>query len=168
MFPALILFLVFVACMLVAAFKDATTFTIPNWISLAIIAAFIAVVPFTWQGVGVLGEHVLVGLAFFAAGFTMFALGWLGGGDAKMMAATALWWTWPDAVTYIFSTTVVGLGLAVVIILGRNFIPVRVLTSPWTHKIFKEEKNMPYGIALAAGGVITLLQSDIYMQALAG
>jgi prepilin peptidase CpaA len=160
------LFLVFTACMVMAAYKDAMTFTIPNWISLALIGAFIISIPFTWQGVSVLVEHLLVGLTFFAAGFALFAFGKLGGGDAKLMAATGLWWTWPDTIMYVFSTTISGLILAVVIILGRNFIPVRLLTAPWTYKIFKEEKNMPYGLALAAGGIITLLQSNIYLHAI--
>lgn len=162
---AFILFLVFSMCMLMAAYKDATSMTIPNWISLALIGAFFVMLPFTWAGPSVFAEHLLVGLTFFAAGFAMFAFGWLGGGDAKMMAATALWWTWPDAVNYIYFSAAFGGILGLALLLGRRYIPVRVLTSEWAYMMFKDQKKMPYGLALAAGGIVTLLKSDIFLRA---
>jgi len=96
----------------------------------------------------------------------MFAFGWLGGGDAKLMAATALWWTWPDSLMYIFYVGVAGGILALCLMIGRKYIPVRVLTSPWAYKMFQDEKKMPYGIALAIGAMITLSNSAIYLRAI--
>ncbi len=165
MIIAFFLFLIFSICMAMAAYKDATTMTIPNWISLAVIAGFCLTIPFVWQGFPILGEHLLVGTAFFAAGFAFFAFGWLGGGDAKLMAATALWWQWPDAVYYIFYTTLIGAALAIFLLVGRKFIPVSVLTSSWAYQMFKDEKKMPYGLALAAGALLTLPQSAIFKAA---
>jgi prepilin peptidase CpaA len=159
--PAL-LFFVFAVPLVMAALKDATSMTIPNKVSLAMLGGFILMVPFTWQGFPELGEHLAVGLTFFAAGFAMFAFGWLGGGDAKLMAATAIWFTWPDAVHYIFYTTLFGAILAFGLIVGRKFIPVRVLTAPWAYAMFKDETKMPYGLALAAGALMTLPQSAIF------
>ncbi len=168
MIIAIISLFAFSILMIFAALKDAATMTIPNWISLAIIAAYFVALPFTWQGGAVFLEHLSVGLVFFLAGFAMFAFGWLGGGDAKLMAATALWWTWPDALNYIFYTALAGGALGLFLLAGRQYIPVKVLTSPWAYKMLKDEKKMPYGIALAIGGVLTLIQSDIYRTVLGG
>lgn len=165
MFLAFLIVLIFGATMLMAAFKDATTMTIPNWISLALLACFFLIIPFAWPGWSEFGTHLLVGLSFFLAGFAMFAFGWLGGGDAKLMAATAIWWQWPDAIIYIFYTTLIGAALGLALLFGRKFIPVSVLTSPWVYKMFKDEKKMPYGLALAAGALITLPQSGIFLRA---
>ena len=155
----------FAGTMLVAAYKDATTMTIPNWVSLVLIACFFIVQPFVFQGWDILGTHVLVGFTFFLAGFAMFAFGWLGGGDAKLMAATALWWQWPDVVTYILYTTFTGAALAILLLLSRKFLPMGLISAHIPLAMLKEEKNMPYGIALATGALLTLPKSAIFLKA---
>lgn len=166
MFIAFLIFFGFSFCMLMAAYMDASIMKIPNWISLVIIALFLAMTPFAWDGVAVFGEHLLVGLAFFIAGFAMFALGWMGGGDAKLLAATALWWTWADAALYIFYVGAIGGCLALLLLVGRNYAPARLATSSWFYGLFKEEKQMPYGLALAGGALLTLPQSEILKVAI--
>ena len=96
----------------------------------------------------------------------MFAFGWLGGGDAKLMAATALWWQWDDAMIYVVYTTIIGGVLALALVFGRKFIPSRVLTAPWAYHLFRDEKKMPYGLALAAGALLTLPKSKIFLTSL--
>jgi len=166
MFLTFLIVMIFAGTMLTAAAKDATSMTIPNWISLAVIAGFFLLLPFTWAGWDVFSEHLLVGLAFFVAGFVMFALGWLGGGDAKLMAATGLWWQWDDATIYIVYTTFLGGALALLLVFGRKFIPERVLTAQWAYHLFRDEKKMPYGLALAGGALLTLPKSDIFLRSL--
>ena len=158
--------MIFAGTMLTAAAKDATSMTIPKWISLAVIAGFIIVTPFVWHGWDVLTTHVLVGLTFFAAGFAMFAFGWLGGGDAKLMAATALWWQWDEAMIYVVYTTMIGGVLALLLVFGRRFIPSSVLTAQWAHHLFRDEQKRPYGLALAAGALLTLPKSQIFLASL--
>lgn len=164
---------IFAAAMFTAAIRDATTMTIPNWASLLVLGGFVLVVPFmwsSWTALGspwmILGEHVAVGLTVFAVGFTVFAFGWLGGGDSKLMAATAFWWQWPDLLLYMMYTTLAGAALGIFLLLGRKFVPVKVLTAPWMYTLFKDEKNMPYGLALAFGALATLPQSAIFKAAL--
>lgn len=166
MLLAFLIVAIFIVTMLLVAYKDATSMTIPNWISLVLLAAFFLFTPFVWQGWGVFGTHLLVGFTFFAAGFIMFALGWLGGGDAKLMAATGIWWLWPDAFLYVVYTTIAGGVLALFLILGRKFLPVKLMANPLVQRLFKDEKKMPYGIALAVGALLTLPQSAIYKAAL--
>jgi len=163
---AVIFFALFFFAMMYAAYKDLTTMTIPNWISVLILFAFFACVPFTWQGLPVLGEHVLVGLSVFLFGFGLFAAGWLGGGDAKMMAATAFWFQWTDLMTYVVYTALAGGVLAALILISRKLVPSYALGAPWLNKLVKEETNMPYGVALAIGGILTLVNSKIFEFAL--
>jgi prepilin peptidase CpaA len=162
MFISLFIILVFAGCMLAASWSDMTSMTIPNWISLVLMAGFFIASPFVWQGWSVFGTHLLVGLTFFVAGIAMFALGWMGGGDAKLMAATSLWWVWPDALLYVVYAALAGGVLALFLLLGRQFLPARILTTEWMHRLFKDEKRMPYGLALAFGALVVLPKSAIF------
>ena len=161
----LFIILIFMGCMLAASWNDMTSMLIPNWISLVLVAGFFIVTPFAWQGWEIFGTHILVGVIFFAIGVGMFALGWMGGGDAKLLAATSIWWVWGDLPYYLASTAIAGGVLAIFLILGRKFFPVSILKTDWLHRLFKDEKKMPYGLALAFGALVTLPKSDLYQFA---
>jgi len=160
-----VLFFVFFVGMIVAAYKDATTMKIPNWISVMIFLSFLLIAPFVLDSWSVFGTHLLVGTSVFLFGFAVFAGGWLGGGDAKLMAATSFWWQWTDLLHYIVYTTLAGAVIAIFILWGRKFVPAQVLGNDWLYKLVKDEKNMPYGLALAFGGIMTLLNSEIFAAA---
>ena len=64
-----------------------------------------------------------------------------------------------------YKRQLIGAALAIALMFGRKFIPVRILTAPWAYKMFKDEKKMPYGLALAAGALLTLPQSGLFMNA---
>jgi len=153
---------IFAATMLATIYKDATTMTIPNWISLLVIAGFFITMPFVWQGWSNFGEHLAVGGVMLMIGFVMFATNGLGGGDAKLMAAISLWWTWTDLTMFVIYTLLAGGALALFILVGRYFVPARIITSSWMHTIVKDNSKMPYGLALAAGALGTLPQSEIF------
>ena len=160
---AIVFFALFAICQIMAAVNDALSMKIPNMISLALLAGFVLITPFAWVDFATFGEHVLVGLGVFAVAFGMFAAGWLGGGDAKLLAATAFWWQTADLFPYLLVTAIAGGALAIFLMLGRRYIPVGVLTSPWLYRMFKDETKMPYGIALAIGALVTLPKSQIYL-----
>jgi len=160
------LFFMFSMPLIIAALKDASSMTIPNWISLVLIAGFFLMIPFTWQGLPDFGTHLAVGATFLAVGFAMFAFGWLGGGDAKLMAATALWLTWPSALTFVIYTAMFGGALALFLLVGRKFIPVRLMTSQWMHTMFRDETKMPYGLAIAAAGICVLPKTTMFQAAI--
>lgn len=172
MILAFFIMMIFVIGMFTAAYRDALTMTIPNWASLMVLGGFFLTIPFMWgawsaQGAPmvILGEHLVVGLSVFLFGFVIFAFGWLGGGDAKLMAATAFWWQWPDLLLYVTYTTLAGGVIALFILWGRKYVPVKVLTAEWLHRLVKDEKRMPYGLALAFGALATLPQSEIFRAA---
>lgn len=165
MILSFLILMVFAATMITAALRDASTMKIPNWVSLAVLIAFFLTMPFVWQGWSNFGEHMAVGGVMFLLGLLLFAPGWLGGGDAKLLAATAFWWTWPDMMLYAIYTTLAGGVIAIFILIGRKYMPVSVMTMPWMHKMFRDETKMPYGLALAFGALATLPQSNIFQYA---
>ena len=159
----LIVTLIFAVPLLIASYTDFWSMKIPNLVSLAMMAGFFLTLPLTWQGLPVFGEHMAVGLTFFLVGFAMFAFGWLGGGDAKLMAAIALWFGWSDALSFIVFTTLFGAALGIFLILGNRMMPVRLRTSVVGMKLFQGGKDMPYGLALAAGALVTWPSSQIFV-----
>jgi prepilin peptidase CpaA len=155
--------LVFPVLVLAGAVKDATSYTIPNWISLALVAVFhIAGLA---QGVAppAIGLHFAVGFAALVAGMLMFALRWIGGGDAKLLAAAALWLGWPATLNFLAVTAIAGGGLALLLVALRS-APVRpyVLLAPaWFTRLASPGEAAPYGLAIAAGALAAFPRSPL-------
>src|ERR1700679_472566 len=81
---------VFAVLVIVAALKDLSSFTIPNWISIALALAFAPAALAAGVSLAAVGISFAVAFAVLVLAAGMFALGWIGGGDAKLMAASAL------------------------------------------------------------------------------
>ena len=94
----------------------------------------------------------------------MFSLGWLGGGDAKLFAATAIWWMPPDLLNYLMYTTLAGGVLAIIILAARKLMPLTITKTGWLHRLLRDETKIPYGLALAFAGMITLPMSELYLS----
>lgn len=161
-----LLFFLFATPQLMAALNDANAMKIPNRIPLIVLGAYFLMVPFTWVGLPIFLEHMTVGVVVFALGFAMFAFGWMGGGDSKLLAATAFWFTWADVFSYMVYTALFGGVLTLFIMVGRSYIPARLITTQWAHTMFKDQTKIPYGLALAAGAIATLPQSQMFKAAL--
>ena len=101
----------FPALVIAGGILDLASYRIPNWVSLALLAAFVPAAGLALMG-GVsppaLALNLGVGAAALAAGVLMFALRWIGGGDAKLFAAAALWLGWPAAVPFLAATALAG------------------------------------------------------------
>ena len=90
----LTLVLAFPALVIVAALRDCTSFTIPNWISLALLAVFLPAAMACGLPIQTIGLALLLGFCALLLGMGMFAAGWIGGGDAKPYGYT--WELKPD------------------------------------------------------------------------
>jgi prepilin peptidase CpaA len=86
-----LLLTVFPAAMAFAAAQDLLTMTVPNRIAIVLVAGFFALAPQVGLGWADIGWHLLAGIAALLFAFGCFAMGWIGGGDAKLFAATTLW-----------------------------------------------------------------------------
>lgn len=168
MIVAFIVTLVFAAPLLAAACTDFWSMKIPNKISLIMVAGFFLTLPFTWQGLPAFGEHLSVAAVFFLAGFAMFAFGWLGGGDAKLMAAISLWFVWGDVAGFVLYTTLFGAVLGIFMMVSDIIIPVKLRTSEFGMRMFQGGKDMPYGLALAAGALFVWPTSSIMTAMIGG
>ena len=157
------LLLVFPALVVVAALKDVTSYTIPNWISLALIVAFIPAALFSGASLAAIGLCLAVGVGALLAGMGMFAAGWIGGGDAKLFAATALWLGWPGALTFMLATGLAG-GVLTLAILGLRSgwcAPIVAGGPAWMRKLGAGGGDIPYGVAIAAGALAAFPQGAL-------
>jgi len=150
---AVALVLCFPALVLTAAVSDATSFTIPNWIPLALLALF----PAAGLAVGVplptLGLHLALGFAALIAGMAMFALRWMGGGDAKLIAVVVLWLGLPALPAFALGTAMIGGGLAIMLLTLRSvhLRPMVSLGPRWVNRLADSNEGIPYGVAIAGG-----------------
>lgn len=152
---------VFPALVIVAALRDATSYTIPNRISLALVAAFAVAAPVMGLTLPAIGQHLGVGALGLVLGMVMFALGWIGGGDAKLFAAAALWLGWPAAGTYGVMTGMAGGALALGLLTLRSgyLRPYVVTGPPWFSRLAEPGENVPYGVAIAVGALLAFPES---------
>jgi prepilin peptidase CpaA len=150
----LIAFLVFPLGMAFAAISDLLTMTISNKLTLALAAAFIVLAPLSGMTLDVVGLHLAVAAIVLALGFACFAFGWIGGGDAKFAAVTALWLGWENSAEFVALASVLGGGLTLAILSFRHAVlPAFVVRQPWVQRLHSQESGVPYGIALAAAGL---------------
>lgn len=148
------LFLTFPAAMAFAAAMDLFTMTIPNRISIGLVLAFVVaafVAPLGWTEIA---SHLAAGLLMLAIGIGMFALGWLGGGDAKLLAAAALWFGFEGLIQYLVMVSFAGGALALLVMGYRSLpLPLWLCRQDWAMRLHGKAGGIPYGVALAAAGL---------------
>src|SRR5262249_50716609 len=108
--------LLFPSMMAFAASSDLLTMTISNRVSLILVAGFCLLAATTGMDIATVGMHVGAAALVFAVVFFLFAMGWIGGGDAKLAAATALWLGFDQLLTYFVWASLFGGVLPLVII----------------------------------------------------
>jgi prepilin peptidase CpaA len=158
--------LVFPAAMAFAGAMDMLTMTIPNRVSIVLVAAFAVAAAMVGIGWWALASHIGAGLLMLTIGIGMFALGWLGGGDAKLLAATALWLGFDHLLPYILLTGIAGGALAIVIMTYRNLMPPLWLArQEWAMRLHQAKSGIPYGMALAAAGLHVFPSTALFTSA---
>jgi prepilin peptidase CpaA len=164
----ILLLVLFPVLMAYAAASDLLTMTIPNRLSLALIAGFVLLACVGGLGTHAVLLHLAAGGAVLAVTFAMFAFGWIGGGDAKLAAATALWLGFGSLADYLFIATLAG-GVLTLGILALRALPLPgfALGWAWLSRMHDRRSGVPYGIALAAAALAVYPQSEIWTAALA-
>ena len=152
---ALIILYTLPALMLTAAITDITRFVIPNWIALAVVGCFLVAGPLSGLDVAAMGVHVLVGAIALAVGFTLFFVGILGGGDAKLIAAGALWFGPAGVLPYALAIAISG-GVLCLLLLAYRAIPSPMTSAGWLRTLHDPSSGVPYGVAIATGAVMAL------------
>ncbi len=159
-YPLLFVFPLFMAY---AAASDLLTMTIPNRISLVLIAAFLLLAPLAGLGWPAFWQHMAAGAVVLAAGIALFALRVFGGGDAKLLAVASLWLGLDQLVPFFGYVAMIGGALCVVIIAYRRLIPAAKLALPdWALRLHNPKTGVPYGIAIAGAALVVYPKTPWY------
>ena len=157
------------AMLAAAAGWDLASFTIPNLLTLAMAACFGLFALVLGISPAFAGSHLLAGLIGLAIGFTLFSFGYIGGGDAKLYAAMALWLGPHDLVIYTLVATILGGFLTLMLLALRQLpLPAGLARQDWILKLHDRNSGIPYGVALAAGALAILPQTEILRLAAIG
>ena len=149
-----------------AAGWDIASFTIPNFIQLALIAVFVALVFALGMSPAALATHLLAGFVGLVIGFALFALGYVGGGDAKLFACVALALGLHDLLDYAMMASVFGGALTLCLLAGRKLpLPGFLAAQSWILRLHDEREGIPYGVALALGAFVILPHTEIFRAA---
>jgi prepilin peptidase CpaA len=157
------------AVLIAAAGWDLASFTIPNFLQAVLLAGFAIFALATHMALGALGWHVLAAAVGLAFGFTLFALGLVGGGDAKLFACVSLWFGFSNLIEYALIASVFG-GVLTLAMLGFRQLPMPGLLArqAWLMQLHDPKAGIPYGVALASGAFAVLPYTDVFRSALAG
>ncbi len=160
---------VFPAALLIAAANDIYEFKIPNWISITLVAVY----PLAGLAVGaspqVMIEGAILGAAALTIGFFLFATRIVGGGDAKLLAATAPWIGLGGLGAFLFQTAIAGLVLAMAMSMFRKLPLLPIYAhAPWLIQLHERKKDLPYAVAIAAGGLLSFSQTPYFQLVIGG
>jgi prepilin peptidase CpaA len=139
-----------IALFIVAAYGDVKTFRIPNLLVAAVTLLAVArliVVGDPSAAVYTVGASVIV----LAIGFVLFWQGFVGGGDAKLITAAALLVGYHNLYSFLVLMCLCGL-LVTLAVLATRYLNRSPEPQPKLRLV-----AIPYGVAIAAGGIVTLL-----------
>jgi prepilin peptidase CpaA len=158
--------LLFPALMAFAASSDLLTMTISNRLSLALAGGFFLLTLITGMSLTAIGMHLAAAALVLTVCFGFFSMGWIGGGDAKLAAATALWFGFDFLLDYLIYASLFGGVLTIVLIQFRRLpLPGPLARQTWILRLHDAGGGVPYGIALAAAA-LTVYPKTGWMPAL--
>lgn len=150
---ALLLFFPFL--MIYSAFSDLVSMTISNKVSMILMAGFVVVSYWVGMDLATFGWHWAMFGLVLAVCFALFAIGAIGGGDAKLAASTALWLGWEHTLSYFILASLIGALLTLVMLrLRGTMMPERLGKIDWIARLYRADKGIPYGIALGISAVM--------------
>ena len=155
---------VFPFAMAFAAISDLLSMTIQNRVSLILVVSFALLAPLTGMAWDVYAMHFVAGVVVLSATFALFAMGTMGGGDAKLMSATAVWLGWNMGLAqYLLLMSLFGglLTLAILKYRGSHAAIYYAERIDFMRRLARKEEGIPYGIALGAAGLTVFPASPL-------
>jgi prepilin peptidase CpaA len=151
-----------------AAAMDLLTMRIPNLVSGFMVVAFFPLAAMAGLGGSATLDHVAAGVLMLLLGLLLFIPGWFGGGDAKLMAASALWIGPENLLLYVLYVAVAGGMIATAFSSARAVpLPRMLLGEAWALRLHRCDTGIPYGLALAAGALL-VFPHTVWFSALSG
>jgi prepilin peptidase CpaA len=133
-------------CLALAAVSDVRFFRIPNMYPALILLLFLGS-RLAWGFSPADWSHLIHFAIALGVGMLLFKMGWVGGGDAKLYAAAAIWFAGLNAALLIFATGMAGLVLAIFYVARRKLKKQKDTRT-------RAERRIPYGVAIAGGALI--------------
>ncbi len=156
----------FPAMMAFAASSDLLTMTIANRVSLILLGGFVLLAVLTGMSAHDMLTHAGAAAAVLVVAFVCFTCGWIGGGDAKLAAATVLWLGLGHLADYLLYASLLGGALTLLLIQFRAMPMPQLLSGrDWAERLHRQDGGIPYGIALAVAALVVYPQTD-WMTAL--
>ena len=153
--------LLFPALMAFAAASDLFTMTISNRVSLSLVAGFLVLAVLGGMGLHDILSHIGAGAIVLVVAFACFAMGWIGGGDAKVAAAVALWFGFDHLLNYLVYASLLGGGLTLLLLQFRQWpLPYPFAGQAWLTRLHDKQCGIPYGIALAIGALVVYPETE--------
>jgi prepilin peptidase CpaA len=150
----------FIAAITWAGLMDLVTMKIRNELIIFLLATYAALAPLAGFGVTDIAWGAAVAAGVLAASFACFAMGWIGGGDAKLAAVIALWLGADLVLPYVLYTALFGGLLTLAILQFRTIVlPARCITVDWINRLHAPTSGVPYGAAIATAALVVFLQS---------
>ncbi len=145
----------FPALMAFAASSDLITMTISNRVSIVLLAGFFALALMSGMALTEVLSHVGAGALVLVVSFGFFARGWIGGGDAKLAAATAMWLGFGYLMNYLVYASLLG-GALTFLLIEFRLVPLPGLLAGqfWAQRLHRQGGDIPYGIALAGAALL--------------
>jgi prepilin peptidase CpaA len=164
-----IIFVVFPLCLAVAACSDFLTMIIPNRVSAILIAAFVVVAPLAGLDLAAIGMHLSAGLLVFSVCFCLFALNVMGGGDAKLLTASAVWFGMTfSLVEYLVYVSFFGGVLTLGILALRAHGDAIMASGLRLPGHILSARKVPYGVAIGLAAFAAYPSSPLMLAALGG
>jgi len=161
-------FLIFPVGMALAAASDLLTMTISNRLVAVLALAFIALALVVGLDLHSLGIHLAAGAVIIALAFFCFAMGWMGGGDAKLAAVIALWFGVEHSLDFLLLASILGGGLTLLVLSYRAVVlPAFAVHLDWLQRLHDRQQGVPYGIALAAAA-LAIYPQTVWMSLATG
>jgi prepilin peptidase CpaA len=149
-----------------AGASDLLTMTIPNRVSVLLAAGFVTCGLLVGLAPSDAALHLASAVLVLAVGFGMFAAGWIGGGDAKLAAAIALWFGFGSLLDFLLTAMIAGGALTLIILALRRLpLPAFALGWTWASRLHDRRTGVPYGIALAAAALLVYPSSTLWRTA---
>ena len=145
------------AGLIMAAISDLRSMIIPNRLCLILAACFFPAALCAQLSLEQWMQCLGMGGLGLVAGMLMFALRLMGGGDAKLIAATSLWFGFSGFMSFLVYTALAG-GAFTLLLLGcRHIASVYALPlKGWIERLMKPKGDIPYGVAICIGGILAI------------
>ncbi len=145
----------FISAHIWAATSDAVQMRIPNALVLYLLAGFAVTAALSPPDLAEIAGRSAVCAAILAGGMILFARGWMGGGDVKLLAVTALW-LGPAATPGFLLLTAMAGGLLTLAVVAHHARVDRMGNAHTPADRVRVPHRVPYGIAIAAAALATV------------